>query len=147
MAGQIKNMEPNKIRLNIGCGSKLIDGYIGIDKLDFGQKFIVDIEKEILPFEDNTIDEILCEHTIEHLNDPMFAINEFWRVLKPDGKLTIIVPHIENSKAYVIDHKCYFNEYSFEPLEYQYKRKWKILENIKNERPDMVIVLKPVKNL
>ena len=135
------------MKINIGCGPKKIDGYFGVDKEDFGQDYIVNIEKEKLPFADNSIEEILCEHMLEHLNDPMFAVNEFWRVLTPEGKLIIIVPHRSGSKAYVIDHKCYYDENSFNSLEYQYKNKWKIIECLVNKRPDVVIVLKPVKQI
>jgi predicted SAM-dependent methyltransferase len=134
-------------KLNIGCGPDIKVGFDGVDKLDFGQKYIVDIQTQVLPVEDNSVDEILCMHVLEHLNDPLFAINEFWRVLSPDGKLTIIVPHRENNKrAYVIDHTRYFDEYSFEPLESQLKRKWKIVWQKVNERPDIVLELIPIKN-
>ena len=132
-------------KLNVGCGAKTIDGYIGIDKLDFGQDIICDIEKQALLFNSNKIDEILCEHCLEHLNDPMAAINEFWRVLAPDGKLTIIVPHRKSDRAWVIDHKTYYDENSFDTLETHHQQKWKITHKAVNDRPDVVIELKPNK--
>ncbi|MHA1225146.1 MAG: class I SAM-dependent methyltransferase [Candidatus Hodarchaeales archaeon] len=134
------------MRLDIGCGKNPRQGYIGIDKEDYGQEIIRDIEKECLPFSDSTIDEIFCQHVLEHLDDPMFVIDEFWRVLKPHGKAWIIVPHKDNIKAYALRHKRYFNEYTFDALETDaVKRKWKILEKNINDRPDIHIKLQPVK--
>jgi predicted SAM-dependent methyltransferase len=136
----------NFIQLDVGCGNDKRFGYIGIDKENFGQEYILDVEKEVLPFLDSSIDEIFCQHLLEHLTNPMFAINEFWRVLKPGGELIIIVPHKNSDRAYAIDHKHYFNEYSFDPLESQYEKKWFIVERTVNDRPDIYIKLKPIKN-
>jgi len=136
----------SEIKLNVGCGADINrEGYIGIDAEDWGQQHVMDIEKTALPYADDSVDEILCQHVLEHICHPINVINEFWRVLKPDGKLTIIVPHMENPKAYVIDHTAYFNEHSFDTLEYQYKKSWQIIEVAKNERPDVVVILKPKK--
>lgn len=41
---------------------------------------------EDLPFSDNYFDFINCSEVTEHVNDPMKAMREFFRVLKPDGK-------------------------------------------------------------
>lgn len=134
------------IKLNIGCGQKKKEGYIGIDKEDYGQEYVRDIEKYCLPFSDNSVDEIFCEHTLEHLDNPMFVINEFWRVLKPEGKAIIIVPHKDNPGAYALRHKRYYNEYTFKALETDaVSRKWKIIEQVVNDRPDIHCLLQPIK--
>lgn len=46
-----------------------------------------------LRFEDNSFDAIICSEVLEHLPDYDAAIAEMRRVLKPDGKLCISVPH------------------------------------------------------
>jgi len=38
-----------------------------------------------IPFEDNTFDVIFCNHTLEHVNNDMQALQELSRVLKPGG--------------------------------------------------------------
>jgi len=81
------------MKLNLGCGNKIKEGFIGIDKIDFGFNKVVDLEKDKLPFEDNSVDYILANHFIEHLKDVKNCLNECWRVLKPDGIIEIIVPH------------------------------------------------------
>jgi SAM-dependent methyltransferase len=104
------------MKLNIGSGFARIDGFTNIDKEqlvdDKGVKYtdyIVDIEKERLPFEDNSVDEIACYEVLEHLDNLIFAMNEMWRVLKPEGILKGKVPR-EGGRGALADptHKRVF---------------------------------------
>jgi SAM-dependent methyltransferase len=45
-----------------------------------------------LPFEDGRFGGVICEHVLEHLEEPAKAIEEISRVLKPKGLLILIVP-------------------------------------------------------
>jgi SAM-dependent methyltransferase len=55
----------------------------------------VDIETECLPFEDSTQDLVLFCEVMEHLrNQPLNAIKEIMRVLKPGGNLLLSTPNI-----------------------------------------------------
>lgn len=45
-----------------------------------------------LPFEDNKFGCVICEHVLEHLEEPAKAIDEIKRVLKPKGLLILVVP-------------------------------------------------------
>ncbi|MCD4720293.1 MAG: class I SAM-dependent methyltransferase [Desulfobacula sp.] len=42
-----------------------------------------------LPFEDNTFDAVLCQHILMNIEDKPAAVKEFFRVLKPNGKLIL----------------------------------------------------------
>lgn len=47
------------------------------------------------PIEDNFFDEVFASHVLEHIpqGDPIITVmNEAWRVLKPGGVLTMIIP-------------------------------------------------------
>ena len=46
-----------------------------------------------LPFKDNTVDFVISSHVIEHFYDPVKAIEEWLRVVKPGGYIFIIAPH------------------------------------------------------
>jgi len=46
-----------------------------------------------LAFKNNSIDVIWCSEVLEHLFDPAYAVSEFYRVLKPEGKLLVTVPY------------------------------------------------------
>ena len=59
----------NKIKLNLGCGDKILLGYINIDAQEEikGKKpdLVADATK-LDKFADNSVDEILTVHVIEH---------------------------------------------------------------------------------
>jgi SAM-dependent methyltransferase len=60
----------------------------------------VDVENDILPFADSSLDLVLCCEVIEHLDiDPMFALAEINRVLGPDGKLLLTTPNACSSRC------------------------------------------------
>ena len=54
----------------------------------------IDIVSNItnIPVEDASFDAILCSEVFEHLPDPLLALDEFARLLKPGGKLIITTP-------------------------------------------------------
>lgn len=92
-------MEEKEIKLNIGSGRQVIDGFLNVDitqiKNHKGENLVdcvLDVSKQKLPFPDNSIDEIICDNTLEHLDDMIFALNEMHRVLKVGGILRGGVP-------------------------------------------------------
>lgn len=50
-----------------------------------------------LPFEDNSVDGVLSSHVIEHFYNPLSALNEWYRILKPGGYMFIICPHVDRT--------------------------------------------------
>ncbi|MDD3159861.1 MAG: class I SAM-dependent methyltransferase [Candidatus ainarchaeum sp.] len=95
------------MKLDVGCGQICKPGFIGVDYKKYNDKikFIVNLNKSKLPFKDNSIEEIYCSHVLEHLDNPMETIGEFYRVLLKGGKLKIIVPHYSNPLGKVPIHK------------------------------------------
>jgi SAM-dependent methyltransferase len=47
-----------------------------------------------LPLSDNSVDGIICKSTLEHLKEPIKAVDEIYRVLKPRGKCFITAPFL-----------------------------------------------------
>jgi len=87
------------IRLNIGCGDKLLPYYINIDAAPAREGHQPDMicdARDLSSFEDNSVDEVLSVHLIEHLSreDAAKAVAEWVRVLKPGGQLIIECPNI-----------------------------------------------------
>lgn len=50
-----------------------------------------------LPFKENTFDFILNSHVFEHFFDPIKALKEWMRVIRPGGYVFMIVPHKERT--------------------------------------------------
>ena len=85
------------MKLNIGAGYTRIIGYASVDIDEkTGADYICDC-RDLKIFEKETIDEIFTSHLLEHFNkkDVFIVLREFYRVLKKEGKLTIIVPDAE----------------------------------------------------
>ena len=106
-------------KLNCGAGPESVhqDGVVRLDIIPEWADVICNLFKENIPFEDNYFDEIEASHIMEHcqLNeDFIHTMREFYRVLKPEGKLYIEVPHKDSLAAYEsIEHSRYFTENSF----------------------------------
>ena len=83
-------------KLNIGCGDKKLDGYINIDNREDVQPDLVHDIVNPLPYEDNSIDEVCSRHVLEHFNRVagVAILKDWYRVLKPTGKVAITVPNI-----------------------------------------------------
>ena len=86
------------MKLNLGSGSKILDGYTNVDKYDYYKPDIVhDLENVPYPFEDNSIYEILLSHVLEHIGQSpdifLEIIKEFYRICKNNSLIKIIVPH------------------------------------------------------
>lgn len=82
-------------KLNLGCGSRKIPGYVNIDsELACKPDRVWDFVNSQLPYASNSVDEILLFHTIEHVQKikHLAILNDFWRVLKPDAGLIISYP-------------------------------------------------------
>lgn len=59
-----------------------------------GQKGLVCMSEEAeLPFETESIDRLLVVHGLEYAESPEQLFHEFWRVLKSNGRLLLIVPN------------------------------------------------------
>lgn len=84
------------MKLNIGCGSNKIEGYINIDTEESCQPDLIhDLMEKPLPYEDGTVEEILFFHCIEHIRKVLHQtiLTEFQRVLTPSGRLYISYPN------------------------------------------------------
>jgi predicted SAM-dependent methyltransferase len=79
-----------EIRLNIGAGSTVIEGFTPIDRK-------LGTEAYPLPYADGSVDEIRASHILEHFTfgDAQKAMEEWSRVLKPGGRIRISVPDVD----------------------------------------------------
>lgn len=98
---KVKQEPTELLKLDLGCGKNPKEGFVGVDALDFGQKIITDLRKP-WPWSDNSVEEVNCSHFVEHLNasDRIHFVNELYRVLIPDGKAFVAVPHWNSPRAY-----------------------------------------------
>ena len=87
------------VKLNLGCGDKILIGYINVDVAESRKGNKPDLVSDITKldtFADNSVDEILTVHVIEHfyywqLDD---VLTEWKRVLKPGGVMITETPNL-----------------------------------------------------
>lgn len=108
------------VKLNLGCGTKKLEGYINIDKAaSVHPDKVIDLELGHLPFKDNSVDEIYAEHTLEHIKNFHELVQEMLRVSKVGTIWNFDVPwHSSWGQANDPTHVRCFTHHSFD---YYYK--------------------------
>jgi SAM-dependent methyltransferase len=107
------------IKLHLGCGKTRLDGFVNIDAVP-GCDLQLDLNREVLPYADGSVECIFAYHTIEHLEDYLFALYEIWRVLRHGGRFLMGVPYVTLTEFNLVNpfHKRNFNEFSFDFFEH-----------------------------
>jgi len=102
------------MKLNLGCGNKKIKGWINCDKSDIVKPDkVIDLEKK-LPFKDNSVEKIICEHVLEHIHNFIPLMKELHRVCKPNAKIYIKTPFYASWGQYNDPtHVRFFTPYTF----------------------------------
>ncbi len=70
----------------------VIPQYISVAKKRYDLNFSI-ASGESLPFHDNSFDAVVMNEVLEHIPDDKKVFSEVFRVLKPNGKFIISVPH------------------------------------------------------
>ncbi|WP_347175517.1 class I SAM-dependent methyltransferase [Polaribacter uvawellassae] len=85
----VLHMAPEQCFLSIFRKQKNLD-YITADLYSP----IADVKADILnlPFNDNSFDVVFCNHVLEHISDDTKAMQELYRVLKPNGMGIFQIP-------------------------------------------------------
>lgn len=117
MDGEI-TAQTGAVALNIGAGQTFIPGCINIDIAPYADVSL-DLNREILPFSDDSVDTVFTYHTIEHLDNYLFALSEIHRVMKHGARLFVGVPYVTLTEYNLVNpyHRQHFNEYSFDFFE------------------------------
>lgn len=86
------------VKLYIGSGKDRLAGFTRLD-VDESVKPDVVCPAWKLPYESGTVTEIECRHLFEHLTlfEAKKTLQEWVRVLKPDGRLNLELPNLARS--------------------------------------------------
>lgn len=101
----IERFAPEGFGLEIGVGARTVcpvprtvlsDGYHSHGVQDsIAQVFF---RADQIPYADQTFSFVLSEHTLEHITNPIKSLKEWQRVLKPKGKVFLVLPHHERGQ-------------------------------------------------
>jgi len=82
------------MKLNIGCGEKLLDDAVNIDIREIDGAYQMDARE--LEFADETFSEVVAHDVIEHftVDDALIVLSEIHRVLKPGSEVEFRLPDL-----------------------------------------------------
>jgi ubiquinone/menaquinone biosynthesis C-methylase UbiE len=103
-----------KLRLNLGAGGPDSEGRYTVDQLRLpGIDIVADLNSPLDLLPDNSVSEIFTSHALEHVDKFMPLMHEIHRIVRPGGKIEIIVPHFSSALAYSDPtHVRFFGFYS-----------------------------------
>lgn len=124
------------MKLNLGCGSQVPDGWINVDyglgarfmkipffsainrkvkffNLDWNEKiYLHDLTKKF-PWSDSSVDIVYSSHTLEHFSkeDGRRFLTECHRVLRKNGIIRIVVPDLRHAVIEYIEGRTYADDF------------------------------------
>jgi glycosyltransferase involved in cell wall biosynthesis len=100
------------LKVDLGSGADPYPGFLSLDA-----HHPADVQADLnerWPFQDGTVGVIRAFDIVEHLKDPVYTMNEAWRVLAHGGFLMIFVPSTDGRGAFQDPtHISFWNENSF----------------------------------
>lgn len=87
--------------LDLGCGPYKISGAIGVDQSPLpGVDVVHDLDCYPWPFEDNSVDRIVCRHSLAHLQNIVRTMEEIHRIARRGAIIEIVTPHFSSDNAF-----------------------------------------------
>jgi len=105
----------NGMVLNAGAGSRDISHLVSGKLINQDIKWVNENRTHIqdysplhqIPFEDEYFDAIVCIAVLEHVDNPVDIVKEFFRVLKPGGVVIASVPFLQPEHKIPTDYQRY----------------------------------------
>ena len=130
-------MSEEKKKLHVGCGRNILPGWINLDSASLpGIDIVYNLEdcgNKFIPLPDDSVDEFLLSHVIEHVNNSMGVMQELHRLAKPNAKCEIRVPYGSSDDAwedpthvrpYFLNSFIYFSQPAYWRADYGYRGDW-----------------------
>jgi len=92
------------MKLNVGCGRNVLPGWVNLDSYAGpGVDMVVDLEEcgrapidlghSPIDLPDNSVDEFLLSHVIEHIRNVLPMMQELYRIAEPGATMNVRCPH------------------------------------------------------
>lgn len=130
------------VRLNLGCGKHPMEGWVNVDAVDGpGVDLAWDLDSPLplLPFPDDSVDEVYGSHVIEHITNVLPLMDALYRVCRPDARATFACPYGSSDDAWenpthvrpmFVGSWGFFGQPNYWREDYGYKGDW-VLEEVR----------------
>jgi len=116
-------------KLDVGCGSRKLPGFVGIDNMISPQVDVIhDLNVYPWPFAHDSFNHVVCRHSLSHLDDVVAAMEELHRITAPGGSIEIVAPHFSSDNYFTdVTHRRAFGYRSMDyfcinrPFLYRYR--------------------------
>jgi len=90
------------MKLNVGCGRNVLPGWVNLDSYAGPEvDMVVDLEncargpvmRRYIDLDDDSVDEFMLSHVIEHIRNVLPMMQELYRIAKPGAAMTVFCPH------------------------------------------------------
>src|SRR5262249_50745472 len=101
------------------------EGCFGLDMVPGAAvDYVVNLNSEPLPFDDDSIEYVYSCHALEHLTNFGLLLRELLRVCKHDASIEIWTPYGASRDASMPGHTIFVNEHLWEHWCYLFDRHW-----------------------
>lgn len=100
---QLKVIIPTEpLKLDLGCGTRKKEGFIGVDRRKFDGVDVVADLNDRWPWPNDCVAEIEMSHCLEHFTgvQRVHIVNEMYRVMQKGATAHIAVPYWASNRAY-----------------------------------------------
>ena len=103
------------VNIDLGCGQKKREGCVGVDALALpGVDVVHDLDVFPYPFGDDSAGQVWMDNILEHLREPLKAMEEVHRISANGAEVVVSVPYFRSCYA-TIDptHRNFFGVWWF----------------------------------
>lgn len=129
------------VRMNLGSGRDYKPGWINVDfNPDVKADLRLDLDAHPISYmmaPEDSVDEFLCSHTIEHMQNPLWFLESMWKAAKPGAVAEFRTPYGSSDDAdedpthvrrMFINSWFYFSQPAYWRADYGYRGDWRTKE-------------------
>ncbi len=134
------------IGIDLGCGFNKAAGLVGVDVAPGpGVDYVVDFDREPLPFPDDSVEYVYSSNALEHLREPhLVLLNEIPRVCMDRARFEFWIPRTYHNHAHVFGHLFFWNEEPFLHLCCKHRQFWTASTGVSWNLQRLVYVMDPL---
>ena len=89
------------MKINLGCGTDIKEGFVNVDRMQLpGVDVVGDIDGKKLPFKKNSVELVIVNHVLEHVQNLELLLKELHRICKPKARIYVRVPYFSHESAF-----------------------------------------------